>query len=219
MKIRWEKIFGIEQAQFEKMTEQQKFQYFLLLQFGSPYGWGKENPVESDCSGAVCLALYAATGYLVRTTADDLFKRYFTLENPTDKMIRAAFWITQWPQNHGGTVVPEGTATHIAGIVGRGVVLSSEEPYAVVSTIPAVPPGGRIVATRGLNMAYLASRSGKDIYDLDPVFRECFEAQMQKIMGCFIVLLFLGCTTIQPVATPSPVAAEYRELQADIQKQ
>jgi murein DD-endopeptidase len=176
MTIKWDKLFQIEQHQFEKMTGPQKFQYFLLLQFGSPYGWGNENPVESDCSGAVCLALYAATGYLVRTTADELYKRYFTLLSHTEAMIRAAFWITQKEQRHGDRIVPAGTATHIAGVVGRGgVVLSSEEPYAVVSTIPAVPPGGRIIATRGLNMAYLAAHDRKDVYDLDPAFREYFE--------------------------------------------
>jgi murein DD-endopeptidase len=173
MKIRWDKIFQNEQAQFEKMDVQQKFQYFLLLQFGSPYGWGKENPVESDCSGAVCLALYAATGYLVRTTADDLYKRYFTIENPPDRMIRAAFWITQKEQKHVDRIVPAGTATHIAGVVGRGAVLSSEEPYAVVSTVTAVPSGGRAVDIRGLNLDYLAAH--RDVYDLDRVFREYFE--------------------------------------------
>jgi murein DD-endopeptidase len=175
MKINWDKLFQNEQTQFERMTVQQKFQYFLLLQFGSPYGWGKENPAASDCSGAVCLALYAATGYLVRTTADDLYERYFTIQNPTEAMIRAAFWITQKAQNHGDRSVPAGTATHIAGVVGRGVVLSSEEPYAVVSTVPLVPPGGRIVTIRGLNTEYLAARSGKDVYDLDHVFKEYFE--------------------------------------------
>jgi murein DD-endopeptidase len=175
MNMRWDKIYQTEKVQFEKMTAQQKFQYFLLLQFGSPYGWGKENPVESDCSGAVCLALYAATGCLIRTTADELYKRYFTIPDPTDKMIRAAFWIIQHEQRHVDRIVPAGTATHIAGVVGRGAVLSSEEPYAVVSTIPAVPLGGRIVTTRGLNMEYLASHSGRDVYDLDPVFREYFE--------------------------------------------
>jgi murein DD-endopeptidase len=157
------------------MTVQQKFQCFLLLQFGSPYGWGKENPVESDCSGAVCLALYAATGYLVRTTADELYRRYFTIKDPLDKMIRAAFWITQSEQRHVDRTVPAGTATHIAGVVGRGAVLSSEEPCAVVSTIPAIPSGGRIVATRGLNLEYLAAHSGRDVYDLDPAFRDYFE--------------------------------------------
>jgi murein DD-endopeptidase len=175
MKINWDTLFQTEQIQFERMTVQQKFQYFLLLQFGSPYGWGEENPVESDCSGAVCMALYAATGYLVRTTADDLYKRFFTIQNPTEAMIRAAFWITQKEQRHGDRSVPAGTATHIAGVVGRGAVLSSEEPYAVVSTVPAVPPGGRIVTIRGLNTEYLAAHSGKDVYDLDHVFTKYFE--------------------------------------------
>jgi murein DD-endopeptidase len=173
--IRWDKIFKLEQAQFERMTVPEKFQYFLLLQFGSPYGWGNENPVESDCSGAVCMALYAATGYLVRTTADDLYRRYFTIEHPTDRMIRAAFWITANEQRHGDRTVPAGTATHIAGVVGRGAVLSSEEPCAVVSAIPEVPAGGRRVTVRGLNLEYLAARNGRDVYDLDRVFRDYFE--------------------------------------------
>jgi murein DD-endopeptidase len=176
MIIKWDRIFKREQAQFEKMTEQQKFQYFLLLQFGSPYGWGRENPVESDCSGAVCMALYAATGFLVRTTADDLYKRYFTVENPTEKMIRAVFWVTQKEQRHGDRIVPAGTATHIAGIVGRGAVLSSEEPCAVVSTVPSVPAGGRAVSVRGLNLAYLVKHGGRDVYDLDREFGEYFDA-------------------------------------------
>jgi murein DD-endopeptidase len=42
MGIKWDKIFENEKKQFEKMTEQDKFIYFLLLQFGSPYGWGQE---------------------------------------------------------------------------------------------------------------------------------------------------------------------------------
>ena len=78
MNIKWEELMKNEKSQFEKMNEHDKFVYFLLLQFGSPYGWGSENPITSDCSGAVCMALYAATGLLIRTTADDLLKRIFT---------------------------------------------------------------------------------------------------------------------------------------------
>jgi murein DD-endopeptidase len=174
MNINWEKLYKTEAEQFARMDAQQKYQYFLLLQTGSPYGWGKENPVESDCSGAVCLALYAATGYLVRTTADDLLKRFFTIENPDERMIRAVFWITEREQQHGKQTVPAGTATHIAGIVGRGTVLSSEEPRAVVSTIPAVPAGGRRIAIRGLNLDKLARESGRSVYDLDGEFKEYF---------------------------------------------
>jgi murein DD-endopeptidase len=176
MRIKWEALFRNEQAQFERMDTQQRFQYFLLLQYGSPYGWGKENPEESDCSGAVCLALYAATGYLVRATADDLYRNFFTLKDPTEKMIRASFWITEREQRHGDRAVPAGTATHIAGVVGRGAVLSSEEPYALVSTVQAVPPGGRRVVTRGLSMEKLELSSGRSVAGLDGEFGKYFEA-------------------------------------------
>ena len=50
MVIKWDKLMENEKRQFEKMSEADRFIYFLLLQFGSPYGWGKENPVGSDCS-------------------------------------------------------------------------------------------------------------------------------------------------------------------------
>jgi murein DD-endopeptidase len=117
MSIKWDRVFENEKRQFEKMTEQDKFIYFLLLQFGSPYGWGKENPESSDCSGAVCLALYAATGLLIRTTADDLYRRVFTKMNPGAGDIRAVFFID------GNT----GKASHVAGLVGNGAALNSQE--------------------------------------------------------------------------------------------
>jgi len=64
MLIRWNNLIENEKRRFERLNEVDKFIYFLLLQFGSPYGWGKENPDTSDCSGAVCMALFAATGLL-----------------------------------------------------------------------------------------------------------------------------------------------------------
>ena len=122
--IKWEKLMENEKRQFEKMSELNKFIYFLLLQFGSPYGWGKENPVASDCSGAVCMALYAATGHLIRTTADDLYKRVFTDQFPKPDQIRAVFFITKKNQKHGDRMVAAGTATHIAGILENGIILT-----------------------------------------------------------------------------------------------
>jgi murein DD-endopeptidase len=91
MGIKWNSLMENERRQFEKMSEHDKFVYFLLLQFGSPYGWGKESPAASDCSGAVCMALFAATGLLIRTTADDLLKRVFTKVNPRQGDIRAVY--------------------------------------------------------------------------------------------------------------------------------
>jgi murein DD-endopeptidase len=181
MGIKWDKVFENEKRQFEGMTEQDKFIYFLLLQFGSPYGWGKENPESSDCSGAVCLALYAATGLLIRTTADDLYKRVFTKVNPRPTDIRAVFYLTTKDKKHGDSYASAGTATHVAGILEDGVILNSQEPYAKVRRITDVSDwfqrNGHEAAVRGLNreaLAKLAAES-KTRYGLDGEFSKYFD--------------------------------------------
>jgi len=179
--IKWENLMKNEKAQFEKMTEHDKFVYFLLLQFGSPYGWGKENPVSSDCSGAVCMALFAATGFLIRTTANDLFKRVFTKINPQKGDIRAVFYVTKKDKKHGDTYVCAGTATHIAGFVDDGIILNSQEPYARVRHITEVSNWfqreGHEVYVRGLDREALARLAGerKTVYELDKEFKDFFE--------------------------------------------
>ena len=179
--IKWENLMKNEKAQFEKMNEHDKFVYFLLLQFGSPYGWGKENPVSSDCSGAVCMALFAATGLLIRTTADDLFKRVFTKINPQKGDIRAVFYVTKKDKKHGDTYVSAGTATHIAGFIDDGIILNSQEPYARVKHITEVSNWfqreGYEVYVRGLDREALArlARDRKTVYGLDEEFKHFFE--------------------------------------------
>jgi murein DD-endopeptidase len=166
MKIKWDVLFQNERRQFEGMSETDKFIYFLLLQFGSPYGWGKENPESSDCSGAVCLALYAATGLLVRTTADDLYRRVFTKMNSRTADIRAAFFID------GNT----GRAGHVAGLGGDGVVLNSQEGGARVWSLEKLSAWfwgrGASTALRGLDREALVklAAEGKTRYDLDREF-------------------------------------------------
>jgi murein DD-endopeptidase len=159
-----------EKRQFEKMTEQEKFVCFLLLQFGSPYGGGKENPESSDCSGAVCLALYAATGLLIRTTADDLYRRVFTAANPRATDIRAAFFID-------GTT---GKATHVAGLAGNGVALNSQEGGARLWSLEDLSAWfwtkGATTALRGLDRAALVrlAGEGKTRHELDGEFARYF---------------------------------------------
>jgi murein DD-endopeptidase len=183
MDIKWDKIFENERKQFEKMSEQDKFIYFLLLQFGSPYSWGKENPEGSDCSGAVCLALYAATGLLIRTTADDLYRRVFTKVNPRAADIRAAFYLTKKDKKHGDGYAASGTATHVAGILEDGIILNSQEPYAKVRRITDVSDwfqrNGYEVAVRGLDREALEklAREGKTRYDLDREFSQYFDVE------------------------------------------
>src|SRR5215470_14522021 len=138
MRIKWEKMAVVSQTKFEKMNELEKFVFFLMKLFGSPYGWGKENPESSDCSGAVCMALFAATGLLIRTTADGLLKQVFTKINPRPNEIRAVFYLTKKDKKHGDGYAASGTATHVAGILEDGVILNSQEPYAKVRRITDV---------------------------------------------------------------------------------
>jgi murein DD-endopeptidase len=152
------------------MTDAEKYIYFLLLQYRSPYGWGKENPESSDCSGAVCLALYAATGLLIRITADDLYRRVFTVANPSPKDIRAAFFID------GAT----GKAGHVAGLVGDGVALKSQEGGARVWSLEALSGWfwnrGTSTAVRGLDRAALAKLAGEGVRNgIDRELAEYFE--------------------------------------------
>jgi murein DD-endopeptidase len=136
MKIKWPAVMENERREFEPMSEAQKFVFFMLLQYQSPYGWGNETPEASDCSGAICLALYVATGHLIRTTADDLYRRVFTEQVVTvgkvapvsvSTSIQAAFWLDG-----------DGRAVHVCGLLGDGVVLNSEEGGAKIKTLKAV---------------------------------------------------------------------------------
>jgi len=184
MFIKWNALSEQEKGKFEKMGETERFIYFLLKQFGSPYGWGKENPEASDCSGAICMALYAATGLLIRTTADDLLKRVFTKVNPGRGEIRAVFFITKKDKKHGDGYAAAGTATHVAGFVGDGVILNSQEPYAKVRQVHEVADQylreGHEIVIRGLNRGALErlAREGKTVIGLDAEFWKYFEKGM-----------------------------------------
>ena len=181
MRIKWDALMLNEKKQFEKMSEPEKFIYFLLLQFGSPYGWGMENPESSDCSGAICMALCAATGLLIRTTADDLFKRVFTKVNPRQGDIRAVFYVSKKDKKHGDRWIAAGTATHVAGFVDDGAVMNSQEPYARVRRITELSDyyqrEGNDVYVRGLNREALErlAKEGKTVYGLDSEFGRYFD--------------------------------------------
>ena len=183
MGIKWDKLMEIEKRQFEAMNEPNKFIYFLLLQFGSPYSWGSENPERSDCSGAVCMALFAATGLLIRTTADDLLKRVFTKRNPKQGDIRAVFYVTKKAMKHGDRNVAAGTATHIAGFLDDGVILNSQTPFARIRRINEVTDwyqrNGYDVVIRGLDRNALArlSKEGNTRHGLDKEFFQYFNVR------------------------------------------
>jgi len=126
------------------------------------------------------MALFAATGLLIRTTADDLLKRVFTKANPRGGDIRAIFYVTRKDKKHGDRWVAAGTATHIAGILEDGIILNSQEPYAKVRNIMEVSNWfqrqDHDVLVRGLDRAALErlAREGKTVFGLDAEFRRFF---------------------------------------------
>jgi murein DD-endopeptidase len=144
------------------MSEAQRFAYFLLMQYNSPYGWGKENPEASDCSGAVCLALLASTGYLIRVTADDLYRKVFTVKNPAKDSIRVAFFVDRKTKK----------AVHCSGFVDSDIVLNSQEGGARVKSYSGIASwfwnNGATSEVRGLDKAALKRLSDDGArYDLD----------------------------------------------------
>jgi murein DD-endopeptidase len=127
------------------------------------------------------MALYAATGLLIRTSADDLFKRVFTLPNPSKKDIRAMFFVTKKNKRHGDRMVAAGTAVHVAGIITDGIIMNSQEPYAQVRRIIDVSDWFQLEGhegyVRGLDRTALArlAGAGKMCYGLDKEFSRYFE--------------------------------------------
>jgi murein DD-endopeptidase len=109
------------------------------------------------------MALFAATGMIVRTTADDLYKRVFTVQQPAASGIRAAFFVD------GKT----GIASHVAGLVGEGVVLNSQEGGARVRGLESLSAWfwnrGSSTAIRGLDRGALEriAREGNTLHGLD----------------------------------------------------
>ena len=180
MKIRWEKIFKVEQRQFDAMSVQERFVYFLLLQYRSPYLWGKEIPTGADCSGSVCLALAAATGKVVRTTANELFKKFFTKHNPDVDDIQAVFFIARYDRPHGDRILRSGEVGHVAGVISEGVVMNVVEPKADIRMIHSLRNSyviqGFDIAIRGLDSQAFenAADTGSDLFGLDTEFAEYF---------------------------------------------
>jgi murein DD-endopeptidase len=125
--------------------------------------------------------LYAATGLLIRTTADGLLKQVFTKINPRAGDIRAVFYITKKDKKHGDGYAASGTATHVAGILEDGIILNSQEPYAKLRRISDVSDwfqkSGHEVVVRGLDRAALErlAKEGKTRYGLDVEFTRYFD--------------------------------------------
>ena len=178
--MNWEHICDIEKKQFEAMTVREKYIYLLLLQYRVPYVWGKELPTGADCSGAVSLALAGATGCVIRTTAEGLYRKFFTVRNPGTDDIQAVFFTTMYDRSHGNRLAKKGEVIHVAGVIHEGVVMNVVEPKADIRLVSSLRHSyslmGCDLVIRGLDMKALqeASRNGTDLFGIDSEFSHFF---------------------------------------------
>jgi murein DD-endopeptidase len=125
---------------------------------------------------------------LIRTTADDLYRRVFTGINPRPADIRAVFYLVKKDKRHGDRPAAAGTAVHVAGILEDGIILNSQEPSnqrfgAKVRRITDVSDwfrrNGHEAAVRGLDREALAklAAEGKTRHGLDREFSGYFELE------------------------------------------
>ena len=181
--IQWNKIFEVERRQFAGMSERDRYVFFLLLQYRSPYLWGKELPTGADCSGSVCLALAAATGKVVRTTANELYRKFFTVRNPAITDIQAVFFLAQHDRPRGDRVLRSGEVGHVTGVISEGIVMNVVEPKADIRMIGSLRNSyalrGFDMSIRGLDRRafFEAADAGSDLFGLDAEFAEYLEVE------------------------------------------
>ena len=118
-----------EQQEYDRLQKADQytlFRIFALRYYNAPYDWGKEWLLGVDCSGTLCGPLLKM-GYLIRTTATDLYKRLFTIPvvGHHDEHIAALFVVTTEPTPHGDRTLPAGGVTHVMPFVGENVVLDA----------------------------------------------------------------------------------------------
>lgn len=172
-----------------KLKENERYKYFLGRMQYVKYVGGKENLLEADCSGSVCMALLLATGLSIRVTADTLMRKYFTLTNPGKDDIKAAFFITQYDRHLGSRLYREGEVAHVAGICGDGVVLNCVEPCAYLRSLDTMRDVYRGMdyecRIRGLDRAALAkaSKENRDLFGADPEFQQFKKIIMEEKTG------------------------------------
>ena len=172
-----------------KLKENERYKYFLGRMQYITYTGGRENLLEADCSGSVCMALLLATGCSIRVTADALYRNYFTKVNPGKEDIKAAFFITHYDRRLGARLYREGEVAHVAGICGDNVVLNCVEPSAYLRSFETMRDVYRAMdygcIVRGLDRAALqrASDEGKDLFGPDPEFQQFRKLVTEEKIG------------------------------------
>jgi hypothetical protein len=109
------------QEKLEHSPREQVFRHFCLMLLGAEYRMGRENLLSTDCSGTICWPLFCM-GFNLRLTAAELFARVFV--HHVDMALIGDYW------EHCFAIFYEraGLVSHVAPIVGRGVILDAVDP-------------------------------------------------------------------------------------------
>lgn len=175
-----------EKELVSKLKEAERFRYFLGRMQYIRYEGGKENLLEADCSGSVCMALLLATDCSIRVTADTLYRKYFTKRSPGKDDISAAFFVTHYDRQLGSRLYSAGEVAHVAGVCGDGVVLNCVEPYAYLRSLDTMRAVYQSMdydcIVRGLDRKALqeAEDEGKDLFGPDPQFEDIRRAVTEE---------------------------------------
>jgi hypothetical protein len=107
-----------QQQKLERSPRALQFRYFVLMMLGAQYELGRENLFQTDCSGTVCWPLFCM-GFNVRMTAAELFERVFTHHVPVADIK------DYWEHTFAVFYQRAGVISHVAPIVGRGVIFDA----------------------------------------------------------------------------------------------
>ena len=122
-------------------SREEQFRLVASLFLDSPYVWGSENVLRTDCSGLVCGA-FTIMGHPLRITATDLYKSVFTKdtnEKYEKEKVKAAFLLAKHPYDTQSGRRDKGTARHVGIIYGEDLLLHATYPAGtIVETIDRV---------------------------------------------------------------------------------
>lgn len=143
----------------------EEFRFWAKLLIDAPYIWGSENLLGTDCSGTVCFPLLQM-GYNIRTTADALMRKVFTIEVKDHEEYNSIMVVFY---------VKDGKAIHVTPVVGRYVVLDATPEGIRLNTAVHVrttfEATGHQAVWRRLNSGEAAeiSDSQEESWDIDPI--------------------------------------------------
>ena len=164
--INWTALMEMERSRYENVlvTNAQRFRYWALKLIDAEYEMGRENILQTDCSGTVCFPLLRM-GYDIRITAQELYEMIFTrpASYATVKHTQALFFRKS-----------DGRIIHVTPFVGPDVCLNAGNPVSVrtaqylIQWFESHEHAEALCRELDWDAADAISRTGQHAWGLDP---------------------------------------------------